>query len=107
MTIVIKIALALLLAGCLLDMPYGYFQFIRLAGCIGFCYLAYVENEKKSMHTVVLFVAFAILLNPIWKIHFSRYVWNVIDVIIATILIAFATFELIVYLRRSKNLNKT
>jgi len=83
MTTIIKILIAALLIGCLFEVPYGYFQFIRIAGCIGFCYLAYKELEEKRSITGIFSVVCAILLNPVFKIHFTRKTWNNIDVVIA------------------------
>ena len=93
MTAIIKILIAALLIGCLFKVPYGYFQFIRIAGCIGFCYLAYKEFEEKRTTTGLLSVAFAILLNPVFKIHFTRKIWNNIDLVIAIGLIIWVIFE--------------
>lgn len=95
MKIVIKSIIAILLIGCLLKMPYGYFQFIRIAGCIGFVYLAYTEFEKKNMVTGISCAGIAILLNPIFKIHFTRHLWNTIDVIIAILLIIWVGIDFI------------
>jgi len=47
----IKIALAILLFLCLLDMPYGYYQFVRFVALIGFGILTYkaIEEIDKSI----------------------------------------------------------
>ena len=55
---VIKIVLAILLFLCLADMPYGYYQFVRFAGLIGFAILAYQANQQ------------------------GRQMWNVVDVVV-------------------------
>lgn len=95
MHIVIKIILAVLLFGCLFKMPYGYFQFIRIAGCAGFVYLAYVELEAKKNITGILSIAAAILFNPIFKIYFTRQLWNTIDVVIGLLLIFWSLIDVI------------
>jgi len=48
-----------------------------------FLALAFQENEKRKTLTMLLCIGFAILLNPVLKVHFTRAVWNVIDVCIA------------------------
>ena len=106
MGIAIKILLAALLLGCLFKVPYGYFQFIRIAGCIGFCYLAYEEYKSRKIITEVLCIACAILLNPVIKIHFSRPLWNTIDLIIAILLAVWIIFDF-EYLHHRKNRKKT
>jgi len=105
MTYLIKILLAALLIGCLFKVPYGYFQFVRIAGCIGFCYLAYEEYKSRRVITEILCIACAILLNPIIKIHFSRSLWNTIDLIIAILLIIWIVVDL-VYLYYGKGIKK-
>ena len=77
----IKIVLALLLLGCLADMPYGYFQFVRFLGLIGFGLLAFQEKEKGNDGFFLLWVVSAILINPIFKISLGRGLWNIVDVI--------------------------
>jgi hypothetical protein len=83
----IKIVLAILFFLCLLDMPYGYFQFIRFAGFVGFIYLAYQANENKNQQAVILFVCLAILFQPFIKISLGRTIWNIVDVIVGVFLL--------------------
>lgn len=87
----IKIGLAILFLLCLADMPYGYFQFVRFCGMIGFGILAVSENEKgneKGNEGMMYFYgASAILINPIFKISLGRELWNIFDIIWAIILI--------------------
>ena len=104
MKILIKITLLLLLLNCLAKMPYGYYQFMRIAGCIGFAYLAYVEFESKRTVIALLNIICAILLNPIIKIHFDRHTWNTIDIIIAIYLLICLIIDL--YLQYGKSNKK-
>ena len=78
---ILKIGLALLFLGCLADMPYGYFQFVRFLGMIGFGFLACQEKEKGNDGYFFLWLGSAILINPIFKISLGREFWNVVDVI--------------------------
>ena len=84
---IIKIVLALLLLGCLADMPYGYFQFVRFLGLIGFGWLAFQEKEKSNDGFFALWTISAILINPIFKISLGRNLWNILDVVWAIILV--------------------
>jgi hypothetical protein len=86
----IKIVLAILFFICLLDMPYGYFQFVRLAGFVGFIYLAYQANENKNQQGMILFVCLAILFQPFMKISLGRTLWNIVDIIVGVGLVASA-----------------
>lgn len=94
MKTIIKILIAILLIGCCFKVPYGYFQYARIVGFLGFGYLAYDEFKNKKNILIILFcINCAILLNPIEKIHFPRYTWNIIDIILAIILIAWILIE--------------
>lgn len=73
---------------CLFDMPYGYYQFVRLAGTIFFAFLAYEEYEEKGK-TIFFFIWIiaAILFNPFLKVSLGRVIWNIVDVVMAFLLI--------------------
>lgn len=78
----IKIILSVLFFLCLLDMPYGYFQFVRFAAMVGFGYLAYNANEKGYKNEAFVFIALAILFQPFIKIALGRTIWNIVDVVV-------------------------
>lgn len=79
----IKIILAILLLLCLLDWPYGYYQFVRYAAMVGFAYLAFNANEKQNNAQVFIYIALALLFQPFFKIALGRVLWNVVDVVVA------------------------
>ena len=83
---ILKIGLAILLLGCLADMPYGYFQLVRFCGMAGFAYLA-LEAWEEENYWAIIFLLSAILINPIFKISLGRELWNVVDVIWAVMLL--------------------
>ena len=85
-TIAIKIILSILFLVCLLDMPYGYYQFVRFIGMIGFGLLAF-ENYQKNQTWFVVWISSAVLINPFFKIALGRDIWNIMDVIWAVLLI--------------------
>jgi hypothetical protein len=78
----IKIFLAILLIACLADLPYGYYQFVRFAGLVGFGYLAFNANEQGKKNEVFIYLALAVLFQPFFKIALGRSLWNVIDVVV-------------------------
>ena len=78
----IKIGLAVLFFLCLLDMPYGYFQLVRFAAMVGFAVLAYFASSKDDKTEMIVYIALAILFQPVFKIALGRTIWNVIDVIV-------------------------
>ena len=80
---VIKIVLSILLLGCLFNMPYGYYQFVRFAGLIGFAVLAYQSKQKANQFEMIIYASLALLFQPFIKIALGRELWNVVDVIVS------------------------
>lgn len=78
----IKIALALLLFFCLINMPYGYYQFVRFLAMVVFSYLAYSANEPSNKNEVFIYFALAILFQPFIKIALGRTIWNIVDLVV-------------------------
>lgn len=79
----IKLILSIFLLLCLFDMPYGYYQFVRLTAGISFAYFAYTSYGEKKEIQMLLFIALAILFQPFFKISLGRELWNVVDVLVA------------------------
>jgi hypothetical protein len=79
---IIKLVLSVLFFICLADMPYGYYEFVRFAGLVGFAILAYQANEQGKQKEVVLFGALALLFQPFFKIALGRDIWNIVDVVV-------------------------
>jgi hypothetical protein len=78
----IKIILAILFFVCLLDMPYGYYQFVRFAALVGFVILAYQANLQGRQTETIIYSALALLFQPFFKIALGRQIWNIVDVVI-------------------------
>ncbi len=78
----IKILLALLFFLCLADMPYGYYQFARFAGLVGFVILAYQANQLGRQTEMIIYGGLALLFQPFFKIALGREIWNIVDVIV-------------------------
>ena len=78
----IKVVLAILLFLCLLDMPYGFYQFVRFVALIGFGILAYLANEQNQKAEVIIYGGLALLFQPFFKVSLGRELWNILDVIV-------------------------
>ena len=78
----IKIVLTILLFLCLADMPYGFYQFVRFAGLIGFAILAYQANQQGRQTEMIIYGGLALLFQPFFKIALGREIWNIVDVIV-------------------------
>ncbi|OGS71821.1 MAG: hypothetical protein A3F91_10200 [Flavobacteria bacterium RIFCSPLOWO2_12_FULL_35_11] len=92
-SIVVKIFLVLILLCCLFSMPYGYYQFVRIASFVLFGYLAYSEIVAKRISFVLLYLILALLFNPIVKVILERHIWHIIDSILALLLIGTMVFD--------------
>ncbi len=75
---------------CLLDMPYGYYQFIRFVALMGFGYIGYKYYQSEQFNLAYIFFALAVLFQPIFKISLGRELWNIVDVIVAIFLVFMA-----------------
>lgn len=82
MTNAIKIVLAILFFLCLAEMPYGFYQFVRFAGLIGFAVLAYQANQQGRQTEMIIYGGLALLFQPFFKIALGRQMWNIVDVIV-------------------------
>ena len=79
---IIKIVLAVLLFLCLLDLPYGFYQFVRFAAMIGFGILAFRAFENEKQTEMIIYGVLALLFQPLFKIALGRELWNIIDVVV-------------------------
>lgn len=81
------IILAIALILCLAPMPYEYFIIVRYAAAIIFTVMAYDYYQQNKRTVTCLWIALAILFQPIFKIALGRIVWNVVDVVVAVLLL--------------------
>lgn len=79
---IIKVVLAGLFFLCLLDMPYGFSQFVRFVGLVGFAILAYQANQQGRQTEMIIYGGLALLFQPFFKISLGREIWNIIDVFV-------------------------
>ncbi len=89
----IYLFLAAMMLLCLAPMPYGYFQLVRFVAMIVFGLMAYRYYQNQKMVATWVFGALALLFQPIYKIALGRVVWNLVDVIVALLLIALFVME--------------
>jgi hypothetical protein len=82
LTNTIKVILSILFFLCLADMPYGYYQFVRFAGLLGFVLLAYKAHEQGRQTEMIIYGGLALLFQPFFKIALGRQIWNIVDVVI-------------------------
>lgn len=78
-----KIVLAILLLLCFLDMPYGYYQLVRVLAFIEFFYLGMRAHRKRSLMGIIIYATLAVLFQPFAKIALGRELWMAIDLVVA------------------------
>jgi hypothetical protein len=80
-----KLSLILIpiLLACLLPMPYGYYQLVRVVATAAFAFLAYQERGNNLLW---VFIGLALLFQPFEKVALGRTLWNVVDVVVAIFL---------------------
>ena len=83
----IYLILSILFLLCLLPMPYGYYMLVRFVSMVAFSVIAYRYYSQNKMGLTVTFVSLALLFQPFIKIALGRTIWNVVDVIVAILLI--------------------
>jgi hypothetical protein len=91
--ILAKVILSVLMFLCLLDMPYGYYQFVRFASMIVFVWFAYDAYEENRKVEALIYLALALLFQPLFKIALGRFAWNIVDVIVGIGLIISIVIE--------------
>jgi hypothetical protein len=74
-------------------MPYGYFQLVRFVAMVAFGIMAYRYYKNDKVIASCVFGVLALLFQPIYKVVLGRGIWNVIDVIVAALLIALFVIE--------------
>lgn len=89
----IYLVLTALLLLCLAPMPYGYYMLVRFVAMVVFGIMAYQYYERQKVVASVIFGVLALLFQPIYKISLGRVTWNVIDVLVAVLLIALFVME--------------
>lgn len=89
----LKIFLVFLLLLCLAPMPYGYYQLVRFVAMMAFAIMAFVYYDKKKMPLSIIFGSLALLFQPFVKIVLGRVLWNVVDVVVAVLLIGLFYIE--------------
>jgi hypothetical protein len=83
-------------------MPYGYYQFFRIAAFILFGWLAYnaYEGDRNIGIDFIVFILCMVLFNPLIKFHFSRDNWQKIDLAFTIVLGVWVIVETIIRIKK-------
>jgi hypothetical protein len=80
------IAIVMLLWALNPENPYGYYILLRWVCCAVFAYLAIKAFAQEKEGWVWVLGVTAVVYNPILRIHLSREIWSVINIV--TIIVA-------------------
>ena len=86
-SVIVKAVLAVLMKLCLIEMPYGFYEFTRFVAFAGFGYLAYIKHGQESKDLMILYIVLSLLFQPFFKLALGREMWTVVDVLLAIFLI--------------------
>ena len=89
----ISLILAALLLLCLAPMSYGYYSLVRFVAMVVFARMAYQYYVQRKEGLAWAFGALAVLFQPFFKIALGRGVWNVVDVLVAILLLVLFVLE--------------
>ena len=90
--IIVKMLLISLLTFAIFDLSYSYYEVIRFVVMVLFILLGYFYYENQNKLMMIIWFSFALLVNPYYKLMISREVWQIIDLLLITLLaISFAT----------------
>lgn len=70
----------ILLGIALFPLPYGYYQFLRFGIC-GLALWLLISDYNKTENLSIGLIITAIAYNPIFKIHFDKEIWSLINII--------------------------
>ena len=87
------IIISLLLFVAVMELPYGYYTFMRIIVCSSASFMCFKQfkNEKKNTWFWI-WAVIAILFNPIFSIHLDKEIWMAIDAITGLIF-AYAAYK--------------
>lgn len=86
---VAQIVALLMLAWALVPSnPYGYYVLLRVVVCGISIYLALRAYEQQNMGWVWTLGIMAAVYNPIFRVHLTREIWSVVNVVTMGIFIA-------------------
>lgn len=89
---VVPAAMALL---ALMDMPYGYYQLLRLVVAAASAFIAVAAWQRGPHVAVIAFGLLALTYNPVVPLHLKREIWEWVNIGTAAVFLgALAVLEL-------------
>lgn len=83
----IKIVCSIMLFIALFNNPYSYYQILKWVTTISFVYLANHYFKSNMENFCWMFIALAVLYNPIAPISFERSTWEIVNILTIFVLV--------------------
>jgi hypothetical protein len=88
MPISVTIGAAIMLLIGIAEMPYGYYTLLKLVSTGVFLIATWIAYDRKLALLPWIYLLFAIIFNPLVKIHFEKEVWAWIDLAASILLVS-------------------
>jgi len=85
--IILRFFLSALLFIAVLDLPYVYYQALRIIVPLGISLIIFVEYDKLSRYSIFLYVSICVLFNPILPIYLFRETWFYLDLLSGVVIL--------------------
>ncbi len=90
----VKLTLMAFLIAALQEMPYGYYELLKIVLFFGLLAIALFEWKRGIFIFIPVYIAFAIVFNPLVEFSFDRDQWQVIDKLGIGVLFGLFCFDL-------------
>ncbi len=84
---IIRTVAGLMLLVAISDLPYSYYQLLRIVICGASLFLVWYFIKAKIEWLGWIFIIPAILFNPIFPIYLDKYTWQLVDLIFGSMFI--------------------
>ena len=83
LSLIVRISAGLMLLFAIGDLPYSYYQVLRIAVCGASLFLIWYFVQVKIEWLGWLFIIPAILFNPIFPVYLDKSTWHLLDLLFA------------------------
>lgn len=88
LSLVVRVVAGLMLLIALGDLPYSYYQLLRIVVCGVSIFLIWYFIQVKIEWLGWLFIVPAILFNPIFPVYMDKSAWQLLDLVFGVAFIA-------------------
>ncbi len=88
LSLIVRVSACLMLLFAIGDLPYSYYQVLRIAVCGASIFLIWYFVQAKIAWLGWLFIIPAILFNPILPLYLDKSTWQLFDLLFAVLFLA-------------------